>query len=213
MPQHMELKKPCLPPTWSDPSVNISLDFLSPGMQMTTCKPSLNNMLQQGLLLTHCHHLFLCVDRQLTCKVNFYVSLQGDLTDSNITIFVISDPLLSGVQPPVNLAQSFGGLNMNIQPTATPIRAPTNPMMPARPIGLGMPPTMATGTMGMGAMGMGGMPVNQGIMGMNMGVAPAGMGLQGTLGMPGMGMGQPMVNPAMVQPKQDAFANFVNFGK
>lgn len=97
---------------------------------------------------------------------------------------------------------------MNIQPTATPIRPPTNPMMPARAIGLGMPPTMATGTMGMG-----GMPVNQGIMGMNLGVAPSGMGLQGTLGMPGMGMGQPMVNTAMVQPKQDAFANFVNFGK
>jgi epsin len=67
---------------------------------------------------------------------------------------------------------------------------------------------MATGTMGMG-----GMPVNQGIMGMNLGVAPSGMGLQGTLGMPGMGMGQSMVNTAMVQPKQDAFANFVNFGK
>uniref|UniRef100_A0A8C7CGU7 Clathrin interactor 1 n=1 Tax=Oncorhynchus kisutch TaxID=8019 RepID=A0A8C7CGU7_ONCKI len=164
LPQHMGLQKPSLPPTWSDPSVNISLDFLSPGMQSANCKPSLN-MLQQ-------------------------------------------DPLLPGVQSPINLAQSFGGLNMNIQPTATPIRPPTNPMMPARAIGLGMPPTMATGTMGMG-----GMPVNQGIMGMNLGVAPSGMGLQGTLGMPGMGMGQPMVNTAMAQPKQDAFANFVNFGK
>uniref|UniRef100_A0A4W5NBX0 Clathrin interactor 1 n=1 Tax=Hucho hucho TaxID=62062 RepID=A0A4W5NBX0_9TELE len=168
LPQHMGLQKPSLPPTWSDPSVNISLDFLSPGMQSANCKPSLS-MLQQDLL--------------------------------------------PGVQSPINLAQSFGGLNLNIQPTATPIRPPTNPMMPARAIGLGMPPTMATGTMGMGAMGMGGMPVNQGIMGMNMGVAPAGMGMQGTLGMPGMGMGQPIVNTAMVQPKQDAFANFVNFGK
>ncbi|KAM9499849.1 clathrin interactor 1-like isoform 1-T1 [Salvelinus alpinus] len=163
LPQHMELQTPCLPSTWSDPSVNISLDFLSPGMQMTTCKPSLNNMLQQ-------------------------------------------DPLLSGVQPPINLTQSFGGLNLNIQ--ATPIRLSTNPMMPASAMGLGMPPTMATGTMGMGAMRMGGVPVNQGIMGVNMVVAPA-----GTLGMPGMGVGQPMVNPAMVQPKQDAFANFGNFGK
>ncbi|XP_055798037.1 clathrin interactor 1-like isoform X2 [Salvelinus fontinalis] len=178
LPQHMELQKPCLPSTWSDPSVNISLDFLSPGMQMTTCKPSLNNMLRQ-------------------------------------------DPLLSGVQPPINLTQSFGGLNLNIQ--ATPIRLSTNPMMPASAMGLGMPPTMATGTMGMGAMRMGGVPVNQGIMGVNMVVAPA-----GTLGMPGMGVGQPMVNPAMVNPamvnpamvnaamvqtKQDAFANFGNFGK
>ncbi|XP_042165235.1 clathrin interactor 1 isoform X2 [Oncorhynchus tshawytscha] len=162
LPQHMELQKPCLPPTWSDPSVNISLDFLSPGMQMTTCKPSLNNMLQQ-------------------------------------------DPLLSGVQPPINLTQRFGGLNLNIQATATPIRLSTNPMMPASAMGLGMPPTMATGTMGMGAMRMGGVPVNQGIMGVNMVV--------GTLGMPGMGIGQPMVNPAMVQPKQDAFVNFGNFWK
>ncbi|XP_031663945.1 clathrin interactor 1 isoform X2 [Oncorhynchus kisutch] len=160
LPQHMELQKPCLPPTWSDPSVNISLDFLSPGMQMTTCKPSLNNMLQQ-------------------------------------------DPLLLGVQPPINLTQRFGGLNLNIQATA--IRLSTNPMMPASAMGPGMPPTMATVTMGMGAMRMGGVPVNQGIMGVNMVV--------GTLGMPGMGIGQPMVNPAMVQPKQDAFANFGNFGK
>ncbi|XP_041742999.1 clathrin interactor 1 isoform X2 [Coregonus clupeaformis] len=159
LPQHMGLQKPSLPPTWSEPSVNISLDFLSPGMQMA----------------------------------NY--------------------PLLPGVQSPINLAQSFGGLNLNIQPTATPIRPPTNPMMPTSAMGLGMPLTMATGTMGMGAMRMGGVPVNQGIMGINMGKAPAGMGLQGTLGMPGMGMGQPMVNPAMVQPKQDAFANSVNFGK
>ncbi|XP_071023163.1 clathrin interactor 1-like isoform X2 [Oncorhynchus clarkii lewisi] len=145
LPQHMELQKPCLPPTWSDPSVNISLDFLSPGMQMTTCKPSLNNMLQQ-------------------------------------------DPLLSGVQPPINLTQRFGGRNLNIQ--ATPIRLSTNPMIPASAMDLGMPPTMATGTMGMGAMRM---PVNQGIM-----------------GMPGVGIGQPKHS---VQPKQDAFVNFGNFGK
>lgn len=72
---------------------------------------------------------------------------------------------------------------------------------------MGMPPVMATGTMGIG-----GMPANQGLMGMNMNMAPAGIGLQGTLGMPGMGIGQGL-NAAMVQPKQDAFANFGNFGK
>uniref|UniRef100_A0A3P8Z505 ENTH domain-containing protein n=1 Tax=Esox lucius TaxID=8010 RepID=A0A3P8Z505_ESOLU len=165
-PQRMGHQKPSLPATWSDPSVNINLDFLSPGMQTTNCKPSLNNMLQQ-------------------------------------------DPSLSGVQPSINLAQSFGGLNLNIQPTAVP----TNPLMSANTTGLGVPPSMATGTMGMGTMGMVGMPINQGIMGMNMGVAPVGMGLQGTLGIPGMGIGQPMVNAAMMQPKQDVFANFGNFGK
>uniref|UniRef100_A0AAY5KBY7 ENTH domain-containing protein n=1 Tax=Esox lucius TaxID=8010 RepID=A0AAY5KBY7_ESOLU len=182
-PQRMGHQKPSLPATWSDPSVNINLDFLSPGMQTTNCKPSLNNMLQQ-------------------------------------------DPSLSGVQPSINLAQSFGGLNLNIQPTAVPVRPtnplmsatatplrPTNPLMSANTTGLGVPPSMATGTMGMGTMGMVGMPINQGIMGMNMGVAPVGMGLQGTLGIPGMGIGQPMVNAAMMQPKQDVFANFGNFGK
>ncbi|KAL0994715.1 hypothetical protein UPYG_G00126200 [Umbra pygmaea] len=161
MPQRMGLQKPALPSTWSDPSVNISLDFLSPGMQSTSCKPTLNNMLQQ-------------------------------------------DHLLSGVQPSIGLAQGFGGLN--IQPGATSIR-PTNAMMSGSTMGLGMPPAMATASMGIGAMGMVGVPINQGIMGMSMGVAPVGMGLQGTLGIPAM------VNPAMIQPKQDAFENFGNFGK
>lgn len=77
-------------------------------------------------------------------------------------------------------------------------------------MGMGMPPTMATGTMGMGSVGIGGIPINQGLVGMNM--MPAGIGLQGALGMPSMGIGQGM-NPTMVQPKQDAFANFGNFGK
>lgn len=75
-------------------------------------------------------------------------------------------------------------------------------------IGMGMPPTMATGTMGMGSVAIGGMPANQGLMGINVNMAPTGIGLQGALGVPSMGM-----NPAMVQPKQDAFANFGNFGK
>ncbi|KAJ7997261.1 hypothetical protein DPEC_G00227140 [Dallia pectoralis] len=134
-------QKPSLPSTWSDPSVNINLDFLSHGMQTTNCKPSLNNMLQQDLLL-------------------------------------------SGGQPSINLAQSFGGLCLNMQPTA--IR-PTNPLMSANATGLGMPAAMATGTMGMV-----GVPINQGIMGMNIGVAPVGMAMQGTLGMPRMGIGQPL---------------------
>lgn len=53
------------------------------------------------------------------------------------------------------------------------------------------------------AMGMG-MAPNQGMMGMGM-----------NMGMPSaMGMGMGMMNTAMVQqPKQDAFADFANFGK
>ncbi|XP_047441343.1 clathrin interactor 1a isoform X2 [Mugil cephalus] len=40
--------KAALPPTWSDPSVNISLDFLSPGMQPPKPSQPTLNTLQQG---------------------------------------------------------------------------------------------------------------------------------------------------------------------
>lgn len=42
--------KAALPPTWSDPSVNISLDFLSPGMQPPKPSQPTLNTLQQGEL-------------------------------------------------------------------------------------------------------------------------------------------------------------------
>ncbi|XP_061106155.1 clathrin interactor 1-like isoform X1 [Conger conger] len=166
--------KGSLPATWSDPSVNISLDFLSPGMQPPKAsQPSLNSIIQQ-----------------------------------------------QGVQPPLNMvAQSFAGLNLNTAPTPTPIRPPANPMTAGPGVALGMPATMATGTMGMGAMGMSppaGGPLGHGILGMNlsMGIQPVGVGLPGTVGMglPLMGMAHGMT-PAMVHPKQDAFANFGNFTK
>ncbi|XP_046899232.1 clathrin interactor 1-like isoform X1 [Hypomesus transpacificus] len=153
--QHMGLQKPggqgSLPSTWSDPSVNINLDFLSAGLGEKNSQPSLNNIIQQ-----------------------------------------------QGVQPPVNLPHGFGGLTLNAPPSITPIRPSTNPIM-----AMGMPASMATGTMGVV-----GVPVNPGMMGLNMsmGVAPAGMG------MPGMGMA-PTLNTAMMPPKPDAFANFGNFGK
>lgn len=165
LPQQMGLQKSggkvSLPATWSDPSVNISLDFLSAGLNPPKpTQPTLNTMMQQG------------------------------------------------VQPPLNMiTQNFSGMTLNAQPPATTARSGINPVVAGGSIGMGMPPVMATGTMGIG-----GMPANQGLMGMNMNMAPAGIGLQGTLGMPGMGIGQGL-NAAMVQPKQDAFANFGNFGK
>ncbi|KAK5610004.1 hypothetical protein CRENBAI_022376 [Crenichthys baileyi] len=156
--------------TWSDPSVNISLDFLSAGLNPTKTPPTLNNIIQQ-----------------------------------------------QGV-PPVNLlAQNFGGLNLSSPPHVTPIRPPANPMMaggamtmgmPA-PLAVGMPPSMATGLQG-------GIPVNQGMMGMNMSMS---MGMAapvmiGGMGVPGVGMGlSHSMSPAVVPPKQDAFANFGSFGK
>ncbi|XP_043087296.1 clathrin interactor 1-like [Puntigrus tetrazona] len=168
LPQQMGLQKPggkvSMPATWSDPSVNISLDFLSAGLNPPKpTQPTLNTMMQQG------------------------------------------------VQPPLNVVtQNFAGMTLNTQPSAAAPRPGANPMMAGGSMGMGMPPTMATGTMGMGSVGIGGIPINQGLVGMNM--MPAGIGLQGALGMPSAGIGQGM-NPAVVQPKQDAFANFGNFGK
>ncbi|XP_067103678.1 clathrin interactor 1a [Osmerus mordax] len=100
--------------------------------------------------------------------------------------------LQQGVQPPVNmLSHGFAGMNLG----SAAIRQPTPPMMhPGMGMGMGLAP-------------------NQGMMamGMNMGVPQAGMGMPGPMGMgmPAMGM-----NPGMgMLPKQDAFADFGNFGK
>ncbi|XP_026995642.1 clathrin interactor 1 isoform X4 [Tachysurus fulvidraco] len=54
LPQQMGVHKPgaktSMPATWSDPSVNISLDFLSVGMNPPKpSQPSLNTMMQQGV--------------------------------------------------------------------------------------------------------------------------------------------------------------------
>lgn len=129
--------------------------------------------------------------------------------------------------PPVNLlAQNFGGLNLSSPPHVTPIRPPANPMMAGNTMAMGMPmPTgmggsMATGmppSMTTGTMGMGGIPVNQGMMGMNMSMnmgmaAPVMMGGMAGMGVPGMGLTH-SITPGMAPPKQDAFANFGSFGK
>ncbi|KAF3705684.1 Clathrin interactor 1 Clathrin-interacting protein localized in the trans-Golgi region [Channa argus] len=169
--------------TWSDPSVNISLDFLSAGINPTKTPPSLNNIIQQ-----------------------------------------------QGV-PPINmLAQNFGGLNLNSSPHVTPVRPPANPMMAGNPLTMGMPTSVTTGmpvslaasmppSMTTGTIGMGGLPVNQGMMGMNMSMnmgmtAPVMMGGMAGMGVSGVGMGLAhSISPAMVPPKQDAFANFGSLGK
>ncbi|KAI4873134.1 hypothetical protein NFI96_016448 [Prochilodus magdalenae] len=168
LPQQMSVQKPggkvSMPPTWSDPSVNISLDFLSMGMNPPKpSQPTLNTMMQQG------------------------------------------------VQPVNLVTQNLAGMTLNA-PAGVAARPPIPPVMGSGGIGIGMPPTMVTGTVGMGSMGVGGLPSSQGLMGMNVNMAPAGLGLPGSLGMPVMGLGQG-VTPAMLQPKQDAFANFGNFGK
>lgn len=129
--------------------------------------------------------------------------------------------LCTGV-PPINLlAQNFGGLNLSSSPHVTPIRPQANPMT------MGMPASVATGiptanmspSMTTGTVGMGGIPVNQGVIGMNMSMnmgmtTPIMMGGMAGMGVPGVGMGLThSMAPAMVPPKQDAFANFGSFGK
>nr|XP_014342178.1 PREDICTED: clathrin interactor 1 [Latimeria chalumnae] len=170
--QNMEMiqknsTKASLPSTWSDPSVNISLDNLLPGMQPSKPQqPSLNTMIQQ-----------------------------------------------QGLQQPMNMmTQGFSGMSLNPQPNMMTVRPQTSPMM-----GGGMPMGMAvpnmTGTMSANPMGVphsAAPMMNQGMMGMGMGMQAVGMGITGS-----MGMGVPPVGmtPGMVQPKQDAFANFANFSK
>lgn len=89
------------------------------------------------------------------------------------------------------LPQGFSMMSLG----AATVRPPVNPMMhPGAGMGIGMGMMPSQGVMGM-------VP-NQGVMGMGMGM---------NMGMP-VGMG--MMNPAMVsQSKQDAFADFANFGK
>ncbi|XP_041049010.1 clathrin interactor 1a isoform X1 [Carcharodon carcharias] len=172
MQENQKAIKPTLPSTWSDPSVNISLDFLTPGMQPPKPQqPSLNTMMQQ-----------------------------------------------QGTQQPVNLvAQSFSAVSINSPTSVMPPRPPgVSPLMAGSvPVGMGMPNIMGTGAIGMNPMGVPQSGVmNQGMMGINMGVAPAGMAMTGSmgLGVPAMGLNASMT-PAMVQSKQDAFANFANFSK
>ncbi|CAM4614737.1 unnamed protein product [Leuciscus chuanchicus] len=160
MPQQPMAQKPnpkvSVPSTWSNSNVDISLDFLGPGMQPPKPSQPTLNMMQHG------------------------------------------------VPTPVNMmTQGFAGMNLGMQAATTMVRPPTNIMMGG--MNMGMQPGMTGNAMSMPPMG--GMPVNQGMMGMNMnmGMSTAAMGMPG-----GMGTG---MNPAMGQPKQDAFADFANFGK
>ncbi|KAL7885960.1 hypothetical protein AOLI_G00062550 [Acnodon oligacanthus] len=163
VPQQPEVQKqeakPSIPSTWSDSNVNISLDYLGPGMQPPKpSQPTLNMMQQQGV--------------------------------------------------PVNMmAQNFAGMNLGMQPSQAPIRPLTNPIVG----NMGMQSGTAGGIMGMA---MGGMPLSQGMMGMNMnmGMPTASMGMQGTMGM-GVSMPVMGMSSSMVPPKQDAFADFAKFGK
>ncbi|XP_073710412.1 clathrin interactor 1a [Misgurnus anguillicaudatus] len=158
MPQQPVTQKPNpkapVPSTWSNSNVDISLDFLGPGMQPPKpAQPTLSMMQHGG-------------------------------------------------QMPVNMmTQGFAGMNLGMQATPTMVRPPVNTMMGG--MNMGMQPGMAGGAMCMPTMG--GMPVNQGMMGMNMnmGMGTAAMGMTGNMGM----------SPAVGQPKQDAFADFANFGK
>uniref|UniRef100_A0A8C2ZSH2 Clathrin interactor 1b n=1 Tax=Cyclopterus lumpus TaxID=8103 RepID=A0A8C2ZSH2_CYCLU len=151
--------------TWSDPSVNISLDFLSAALNPTKTLPTLNNIIQQ----------------------------QG----------IVSPPHVTPSRPQATPLMASNAMTMGMPAS----------MATGMPVSLAssMPPSMTTG--------MGGIPVNQGMMGMNismnMGMAtPVMMGGMAGMGVPGVGLGLGhSITPAVVPPKQDAFANFGSFGK
>ncbi|XP_056898593.1 clathrin interactor 1a isoform X1 [Takifugu flavidus] len=158
MPSQNVTSKPSLPSTWSDHSVDISLDFLSPGMQQPKPnQPSLN-------ALQH-----------------------GNPTPANM------------------LSPGFSMMSLG----TTTVRPPGNPMMHPG-AGMGMVPNQ--GMMGMVPnQGMMGMVPNQGMMGMMPNQSMMGMGMN--MQMP-TAMGVGVMNSGMVQQsKQDAFADFANFGK
>ncbi|XP_066505940.1 clathrin interactor 1a [Hoplias malabaricus] len=142
-------------------------------------------------------------------------SIPSTWSDSSVNISL--DYLGPGMQPPkpqqptlnmmqqqgvpVNMMmQGFAGMNLGMQPTS-PIRPPASNVMG----NMGMQPGVTGGSMGMG-----GMHFGQGMMGMNMG-----MGMQGNMGMGNMGMSVPVMgmSSTVASPKQDAFADFANFGK
>lgn len=112
------------------------------------------------------------------------------------------------MQQPMNvITQNFAAVNLSPQPSMMPVRAQSSALL-GGPVGLAVPGVMS-GTMGMASMAPAPM-INQGMMGMNMGVPATGMGTIG-MGVPSMAMTS--LTPGTVQPKQDAFANFANFSK
>lgn len=166
----------------------------------------------------HCEESIFRSQRLFKLVWSYYKALQPKCINclcSHVLLF-------SGV-PPVNLlGQNFGGLNLSSPPHVTPIRPPANPMMAGNAMTMGMPASLAANmppSMTTGTMGMGGIPANQGMMGMNMSMnmgmaTPVMMGGMAGMGVPGVGMGLThSISPAMVPPKQDAFANFGSFGK
>lgn len=145
MPQQPMAQKPnpkaSLPSTWSNTNVDISLDYLGPGMQPPKpSQPTLNMM--QGV----------------QPPVNMMT--QGF---AGMNLGMQAAPAM--VRPPTNTM--MGGMNMGMQPGMTGSTMPTMGGMPVNQgmMGMNMNMGMSTAQMGMpGGMGMGmGMPV----MGMN----------------------------------------------
>ncbi|KAM9312421.1 clathrin interactor 1 [Gastrophryne carolinensis] len=108
-----ELKTPgkTLPPTWSDPSVNISLDSLLPGMQ--PCKPaqpSLNAMMQQQN-----------IQQPMTMLPQGFASMNISGSPGMMPIRAPTSPMISGPMPgamgiPNMMTGTLGISSMGIPP-------------------------------------------------------------------------------------------------
>ncbi|KAK9963171.1 hypothetical protein ABG768_006382 [Culter alburnus] len=148
MPQQPMTQKPnpkaSVPSTWSNSNVDISLDYLGPGMQPPKPSQPTLNMMQHGV----------------QTPVNMMT--QGF---AGMNLGMQAAPAM--VRPPTNTM--MGGMNMGMQPGMTGSAMSMPPMggMPVNQgmMGMNMNMGMSTAAMGMpGSMGMGtGMPV----MGMN----------------------------------------------
>uniref|UniRef100_A0A8C5RLN9 Clathrin interactor 1 n=1 Tax=Laticauda laticaudata TaxID=8630 RepID=A0A8C5RLN9_LATLA len=130
-----------LPSTWSDPSVNISLDNLVPGMQPSKPQqPSLNTMIQQ---------------QNMQQPMNV-------MTQNFATLGLNSPPSMMPLRPPANPLMGSPvpvGMGMPTTMTSTMRMASIggpNPMMNQGMMGMNVNMAMPTAGMGLsGTMGMG----------------------------------------------------------
>ncbi|CAG08862.1 unnamed protein product, partial [Tetraodon nigroviridis] len=134
--------------TWSDPSVNISLDFLSAGLNSTKTPPTLNNIIQQ----------------QGVPPINLLAQNFGGLSFS-------SPPHVTSIRPPANPMMASSTMTMGMPAS---MAAGMPPSMTTGTVGMG---GLNQGMMGMNmSMNMGMTTPVMGSMA-GMGVPGAGMGL------------------------------------
>ncbi|XP_072923989.1 clathrin interactor 1a [Hemitrygon akajei] len=147
MQENQKVVKPSLPSTWSDPSVNISLDFLTPGMQPPKPQqPSLNTMMQQQGAQQPVN---LMAQSFSSISINSPTNVMPPRPPGTSSLMANNVPMGMGMQ---NM-MGTGAVGMN------PMGVPQSSMMNQGMMGMnmGMAPVgmTMTGSMGMGVPAMG----------------------------------------------------------